>query len=350
MALYRCMGNSGSFAEIMPSDSNPPQIQKDIPFKALDDGYAIKSYVYGITPRSTPDFVPMGDVLKFNANGYLVDDIDIVTPLDHNPPKIDSHTSCYNGESYDGYLVRGPVSLITPSNSSPAAISFGGVYTAVDSGYAIESYSSVTPSSTPVGVSSGDVVKFGGNGLIMDYSGFEVITPSNSNPPQLTTNGAYSFTSAGYAIASYSSKTPSNSNPPSVSNGEIVKAGGAGYLCATPGFPYKKSGTIPDFTSANQEQTVDTGLSEVKYVYVEGSNGNTLAFAQLDMDRPRTKQIAYYGAVSATNVIQSGNDASGLITGNTAYLKISAISGGQITFKGGNAANYYYQNVKWYAG
>lgn len=114
------------------------------------------------------------------------------------------------------------------------------------------------------------------------------------------------------------------------------------------GFPYTKSGTLSDFTSANQTQSVNTGLSEVKYVYVEGSNGTVLAFAQLDMDRTKMKQVAIYGTGSTINTAHSGNAADGMITANSAFVKVSNISGGTITFKGGNS--YLYQNVKWYAG
>lgn len=117
------------------------------------------------------------------------------------------------------------------------------------------------------------------------------------------------------------------------------------------GFPYTKSGTIPDFTTANQEQSVDTGLASVKYIYVEGiSNSNMLGCAFVDLDRTFAKQIASYSSTSATNAANSGTSASGVITGNTAQLKVSAINGGTITIKDGNGANFIYKNVKWYAG
>ena len=352
MAMFRCSGGGDKeYAQLSPSDSSPASISAGTYYEATGNGYAVED-VHELTPTGAPEYVPSGNIEKFNGNGYVVDDIDLVTPKNDNPPKIDSHTSCYNKESYDGYLVRGPVSIITPSNSSPDAISNGGVYAADGAGYAIESYRSITPSSTQVTVSNGDVVKFGGNGVVVDAPLFDIITPSNSTPPQLTANGAYSVTSAGYAIESNPASVTPSAEGTAFSAG-INKMTSAGYAYdsqVTPGFPYKKSGTLADFTTANQEQSVDTGLSEVKYVYVEGSNSSILAFAQLDMDRPRTKQIAYYGVVTATNATQSGSDANGLITANNAYLKISNISGGIITFKGGNAANYLYQNVKWYAG
>lgn len=59
------------------------------------------------------------------------------------------------------------------------------------------------------------------------------ITPSNSSPAAMSSGGVYQPTANGYAIASYDSKTPSDSTPPTVASGDIVKMGGAGYLYAT---------------------------------------------------------------------------------------------------------------------
>lgn len=59
------------------------------------------------------------------------------------------------------------------------------------------------------------------------------ITPSNSSPAAMSSGGVYQPTANGYAIESYDSKTPSDSTPPTVASGDIVKMGGAGYLYAT---------------------------------------------------------------------------------------------------------------------
>lgn len=59
------------------------------------------------------------------------------------------------------------------------------------------------------------------------------ITPSNSSPAAMSSGGVYQPTANGYAIESYDSKTPSDSTPPTVSSGDIVKMGGAGYLYET---------------------------------------------------------------------------------------------------------------------
>ena len=120
-------------------------------------------------------------------------------------------------------------------------------------------------------------------------------------------------------------------------------------------FAFTKSGTLPDFTAANQEQSVDTGLSEIKYAYVEGvptGYSTMLARAFLDTTKSSNKQIATNA--QATNgtgtAVSSGTNATGVITAAGVQIKISAISGGTITVKTGNAANYKHINVKWYAG
>lgn len=55
------------------------------------------------------------------------------------------------------------INSITPSNSSPAAMSSGSNYSPTAAGYAISSYSSVTPTSSGAAFSSG-MVKMNGNG------------------------------------------------------------------------------------------------------------------------------------------------------------------------------------------
>ena len=119
-------------------------------------------------------------------------------------------------------------------------------------------------------------------------------------------------------------------------------------------FPYafKVSGTLPDFTTANQEQSANTGLSEIKYIYVKGisPNGNVKGQAWFDVNRSAAKQVATYSTSSSTNAINSGTNATGIITANGAQIKISGISGGTITIKDGNSTNYAYKNVEWYAG
>lgn len=56
------------------------------------------------------------------------------------------------------------------------------------------------------------------------------ITPSDSSPVAMTANNAYEPTTNGYAIASNpTTLTPSNASPPSIASGTIYKGGGSGY-------------------------------------------------------------------------------------------------------------------------
>ncbi len=94
---------------------------------------------------------------------------------------------------------------ITPSNSSPVALTNGETYTTNGNGYAIQSYTSKTPSSSPSSVSSGDIVKMGGSGyLINSYSS---VTPSSSGT--YFSAGMKNMTSSGYAYSS----NPSGGTP-----------------------------------------------------------------------------------------------------------------------------------------
>jgi len=66
---------------------------------------------------------------------------------------------------YESVLASGGAAPtdITPSNSSPAAMSADGVYKATAAGYAIESYQSITPSSDGASFNEG-IVKMSGGG------------------------------------------------------------------------------------------------------------------------------------------------------------------------------------------
>ena len=83
---------------------------------------------------------------------------------------------------------------LTPSNSSPAAMTSGNDYHATANGYAIESYTSKTPSSTPSAVSNGDIVKAGGNGHLIDS--YDDVTPSSSGT--YVSTGMKRLLSSGY--------------------------------------------------------------------------------------------------------------------------------------------------------
>ena len=123
-------------------------------------------------------------------------------------------------------------------------------------------------------------------------------------------------------------------------------------------FPYafKVSGTLPNFTAVNQEQTINTGLSEIKYFYIEGNPvnyaSNVTCCTWIDMDETFAKQVATLntGSTAGSTAINSGTNVDGVITATGTQIKISNISGGTVTVKTGNNAAYLHINVKWYAG
>lgn len=172
---------------------------------------------------------------------------------------------------------------ITPSNTTPASMTSGTAYEPTANGYAIENYDSVTPSSTPASVASGDIVKIGGSGVIVDSIPTPTsITPSNSSPVSLTANTPVKPTANGYAISSYSSLTPS-STPANISSGSIYKAGGSGYAIdgyvtvtpttsgiyftsgmkkmSTSGYAYSQQPSVTDFPEALWDTTSTTSHS-----------------------------------------------------------------------------------------
>lgn len=188
---------------------------------------------------------------------------------------------------------------ITPSNTSPVALTADSAVCPTTNGYAIVSYNSVTPSSTATTVSSGDVIKFDGAGVIVDSAPTPAtsLTPSNMYPAAITSGNTYTATTDGaavetvetlapnnmypdtitkdhiyaakffngYAISSYSDITPSNSSPVPLSSGSIYKVENNGGYAVN---------SIIDVSTENHNvsqpgnilRTVDTGY----YVWIDG--------------------------------------------------------------------------------
>lgn len=213
-----------------------------------------------------------------------------------------------SSDGYDGYSsvsVNVPSvtpTSITPSNSNPAALTSGSAVTPSANGYAIESYSSVTPSSTQVAVSANDIVKIGGNGVIVDSVPTPTsITPSNSNPPTLSADTPVNPTASGYAVSTYDIRypqsipasvtggevyymrgngyvisgyttvTPSDTTPPELDNMYMYKPSSAGYLYASSGLKKVKTGSVS--LTANTTNTITCGF-EPKYIAYSIGTGN----------------------------------------------------------------------------
>ena len=260
-------------------------------------------------------------------------------------------------DGYDGYSqVSVNMPSVAPSNSTPAALTSGSAVTPTANGYAIESYDSVTPSSTPTSVSTNDVVKIGGSGVIVDSIPTPTsLTPSNSNPATITSGETYTATASGKAISSLSEVAPSNANPPDMYSGSIYKIktrngllistaslvspsdsnppqlvvndtyyrinGASGYLYASSGLKKFKSGTVARGTSA---VTVNCGF-EPKIVCCfktstsTGSAATGDAFLLYDSEWSTANVVSAYKSSSSANFQKYAKD-NYITTSSTGFL------------------------------
>ena len=247
---------------------------------------------------------------------------------------------------------------ITPSNSSPAALTANSAVTPTANGYAIESYGNITPSDSPQTLPSGSIIKLNGSGRIVeditvispsdstpvsmqqygtytvDHSSYAIrsydtITPSNDTPVTLSSGSIYKMSGGGKAVASVANKTPSDSAAPYISSGAIIKASASGYLYSSSGLGKCKAGTFTTITTGSQ--TINLGF-QPKYIMVM-SEGRTINV--FDYSYSSTKAV-----YAATNTYPTEYT----ISGNTSNNRISAISSTGFTFnKSGTAgATEYY--------
>jgi hypothetical protein len=238
---------------------------------------------------------------------------------------------------------------ITPSNSSPASMTSGTGYKPTANGYAIQSYSNVTPSdASPVSMSSGDIVKLGSAGYAI-ASNPASLTPSDSSPAAISSGTIYKAGSAGYAVASQpASKTPSDTSPASVTSGSIVRPSASGYLYATnTNFRY---GTVADKSTASEEFSINTGLSNISKFVMWGRNRNN----------DRTLVIIYDPNVIGSNKFSSAGIQTGAAAqrptatigdNSTAYNgSIKSISAGTVTIKQASSLdNIFASGIQWVA-
>jgi hypothetical protein len=157
---------------------------------------------------------------------------------------------------------------ITPSNASPVALTAGEAYDITSSGYAIASYTDVTPTDLPATqVYEGDIVRIANNNGVIVY-GIETVVPDDVAPQQLSmpynyrvsgsddgylvksyptavtpsdtpqsvsSSGLYKFTSSGKVVDAIIYRAPSDSNPPALSPNTCYKVNSqnAGFLYAS---------------------------------------------------------------------------------------------------------------------
>lgn len=113
---------------------------------------------------------------------------------------------------------------ITPSNSSPVALTSGSAYKPDASGYAISSYSSVSPSSSPTTLSSDSIYKMSSGGYAINSYSSSSKTPSSSGT--YFSSGWNYMNSSGYAYSSQPStsfryKRIDSNTPTSVTSSRV---------------------------------------------------------------------------------------------------------------------------------
>lgn len=340
---------------ITPSNATPAALTADTPVNPTANGYAIASYNTKTPSNSSPAVLESGEIDKIGGNGYAIQHYDMVTPSS-TPTSVSAYDVVMIGGS--GVIVDSiPVPpSVTPSNASPAALTSGSAVTPSANGYAIESYSNISPyeggaitsggiykattsgyaigeepetlaagsgtdetivngkyyhavgngvaiqeytnitpsNSSPVSLSSGDYYKPTASGKAV--ASVTDITPSNSSPVSLSSGTIYKPSASGYAISSYSSKTPSDSSPASVSSGAIIKASASGYLYSTIQ-PKFKAGTVTTSTSATTYVNVGFKPKFIGWVDYKDSTHLTLSIYNQDISTGAT----YRGAVNGTS-------------------------------------------------
>ena len=175
------------------------------------------------TTTYTPSEDTASNDMGANHDYRYVDTSGMITPS--GTKQINYNGTGIDVAEYANVNVNVPTSQavsILPSNSSPRPIYYGNDYHAEGNGYAIASYDSVTPSSIGDFVSSGDIVKFGGNGVILDLPPGD-ITPSNDTPEPLRVGGSFKVTTNGFAIESIDDVIYPYYDPQAVSADSIVK-------------------------------------------------------------------------------------------------------------------------------
>ena len=318
--------------DITPSNSNPVALTADTPVNPTSGGYAIASYD-NVTPSSTAVSVAADDIVKIGGAGVIVDTIPTptnLTPSNSTPAQITSGNDYHATAS--GYAIQGYTDLnvpnysvsfmdyrgiykprkdyavindreyksVTPSNASPASMSTNNVYRPSASGYAIESYDSVTPSSTPEPVSSGDVVKIGGSGYIVDSVPIPTaLVPDNSNPGRVLTGEVYSAVGDGYAVQTIESATPDN-DPPLLNSGHIYKPTAGGYFIESYNNITPSNSTPVALTSGEIDKMGGNGYAIESYSDITPSNSTPVSLTSGSFYKPSASGYAISSYSSKT--------------------------------------------------
>jgi len=144
------------------------------------------------------------------------------------------NVSNYVSTIYGAWRITGTGQMpnITPSNSNPAELTANTPVNPLANGYAIESYSKIGLfNTTPHTLNSGEVYLVRNSGVAVGT--MDDITPSNDSPIALSQIGVYRALASGYAIKNYGSITPSDSIPASISKDAIYRATANGYAISS---------------------------------------------------------------------------------------------------------------------
>ena len=286
-------------------------------------------------------------------------------PLQNEPYNDMGAQNNYRYVDTSGMVIPHPIS---PSNSNPVSVapSYPIEYTA--SGYAISSYDSVTPSSTPTSVSSGDIVKVGGSGVIVDAIPVPTsLTPSNSNPATITSGTTYTATANGKAVSSVTDITPSNSSPVSLSSGTIYKPSASGKAISSLSEVAPSNAMPPDmYTGGIYKITTRNGLliSTASYVSPSDTNPPQLlvndtyyringASGYLYSSSGLKDVPTYFSGISATTNNSSGTNSVSVTSGKKYLLvaiRVSTGSASDCSITSGATVNKTYVNNTTFSG
>lgn len=300
MAIYLSRKKGGvTPTSITPSNSSPAALTANSAVTPTANGYAIESYD-DIYPGLVAQMIEYGEIYLSHGDMYVI----------HNQPI-----------------------TIYPSNADPRYVEDAHSYYEIGwgSGYVIEDYDSVTPSSTPKSVSSGDMVQINGSGVIVDSIPTPTsITPNDSSPVALSANVPVNPTTSGYAIKNApASKTPSDSSPASVSSGAIIKNAGSstGYLYASSGLknvPTYFSGISA--TTSNSSGTNSVSVTNgKKYLFIALRHSTSGTASDTGVSSGATVDKVYVNNVATNNsrvklyvamVTATSSTISALGTGN----------------------------------
>lgn len=199
------------------------------------NGYSsVEVNVAGVTPspitpsNSSPAQMTANTPVTPTANGYAIASYSNVTPSNNSPATLNSYNPVIplgNGYAIENYSNVTPTS--SPSLQQSGFIKLNG------NAYVVNNMNNIHPMSIPQNIYSTNTYYCEADGVVVDE--ITSITPSNSTPVALSANTPVNPTASGYAISSYSSKTPSDSSPASVSSGAIIKASASGYLYSSSG-------------------------------------------------------------------------------------------------------------------